>query len=67
MPPDHRRRLDDRQGVPPRLPTTGQDHPQNAIPATEARTSIAQGTGEDPDLVAKREIFQGELALRPKG
>jgi len=35
--------------------------------AREARTSIAQGTGEDPDLLVKREIFQGEFALRPKG
>jgi hypothetical protein len=39
MPPDHRPRLDDRQGVPPRLPTTGQDHPQSAIPAPETRAS----------------------------
>jgi hypothetical protein len=66
MPPDHRGWLDDRQGIPPRLPMTSQDHPQSAIPVPEARGPTAESTGEHPDLVAEREVLQRELTLRPK-
>ena len=48
----------------PRLPTAGQDYPQSAVPATEARASIAEGSREDPDLVAKRQVLDGKLAPR---
>ena len=67
MPPNHRGRLDDRQNMAPRLPTVGKDHPHGSIPAVEARAPIAEGAREDPDLVSKGEVLQGEFALRLKG
>ena len=67
MPPDHRGWLDDRQGVPPSHPSLGPDDPQRAVPVAEARTPITEGTGEDADLVAERQVLHRELALRPKG
>ncbi len=66
MPSDHRGRLDDREGVPPSLPPASQYDPQRAVPVPESRTPIPEGTGEDADLVAEREVLQRELTLRPK-
>ena len=45
------------QGVPPRLPPPSQDHPESPVPAAEARASIPEGTGEDANLVAERQVF----------
>jgi hypothetical protein len=54
------------QGVPPRLPTAGQNDPQPGL--TDRRKDVApESTREDPDLVPKREVLQRELTLRSKG
>jgi hypothetical protein len=54
------------QGVPPRLPTAGQNDPQPGL--TDRSKDVApESTREDPDLVPKREVLQRELTLRSKG
>lgn len=65
MPSDDCGRLGDGQGVPPRLPTTGQDDPQ---PGPSYRSeNVAEGTREDPDLVPKppRRPHPGSVTRRP--
>ena len=64
--PNHRSRLNDRQGIPPRLPTADQDHPQSSVPVPEAKTPITESTREDSDLMTEREVLQRELTPRSK-
>lgn len=64
VPSKYRCGLDDCQGTSPGSPVTAENHPQAAVPGSEARTPVSGCAGEDPDLMTQREVLQGELAPR---
>jgi hypothetical protein len=63
MPADHRRGLDDRQGLLPARPALREDDPEAAVPHPEARTSVSEGPREHPDLLPESQILEREFAL----
>ena len=58
MPREHRRRLHDDETGSPARPDPGQPDPEDPVPPREAWS--ATGALEDPELMAEREVLEGD-------
>jgi hypothetical protein len=66
MPTDDGRGLDDRQGVSPAVPPLGENDPESSAPPTQSQPSPTAGAEQGRDLLAQRQVLEGELPSRPK-
>ncbi len=66
MPTDNGRGLYDRQGISPAGPPLREDDSKGSVQHTESQPSPAAGPDQGHDLLAQRQVLEGELLPRPK-